>query len=735
MKKGSKGVIVFSILIIASLVLSACQTAAAPEPEIIRETVVVTEMVEGTPVEVVITQTPGEAPAPVTTPDAPGAIIPADSLVACQPLPPLPQASGNSVAQVLNPRVAEVSRNTAASSAVYGKLAPVSYQQGDVVYNVGVFTDVTTLNYWAGNGPDNTVWNSYMLPPRLSMFGLSPQVFAFTPGAAAVDLPDELAQEGEFWVLEVPMRQDITWSDGEPFTAEDVAFTGNAVLDLGLISGNWASWYDSNFLDRIEVVDEYTVRYVYHTRPGLARHEYGVLQAPILAEHYWAPIVEDALQPVTALGDNPAEDELLGAQQEAQQELFAHSPTGEPLAGAFLLARWEPGAFFDNDANEDYYDRGNTLRMYEGGGFQDDEVTVGEVTGEPMTTMEIGPFVDGVVYTIYGTQDAAILALRNGEVDFVLNSLGLQRGLADQIRGDPNLEVVENPTNGFRYLSFNNRRQPMNDCAFRQAVAVLIDKEFVTNTILQGVAYPLYTFVPEGNAAWYTDDVPMLGQGLSRGQRIEYAIAILEQAGYSFEGDNPPTFDPVGNSTIPGGRLLMPNGNPIPNLTLIAPSAGYDPLRSTFAIWIETWLSEFGIPTNAELSGFNVLVPRIFTEQDFDMYILGWSLGIFPDFLYDFFAEEQAVIDGNNAGGYVNPEFEEVANQLLTCTSFDECKVFSDQIQQILAEEQPYVVLFDTGIIEAYRSASVEFPFTDQLSGLQYIHQGGGTMQSAVQVR
>jgi peptide/nickel transport system substrate-binding protein len=76
-----------------------------------------------------------------------------------------------------------------------------------------------------------------------------------------------------------------------------------------------------------------------------------------------------------------------------------------------------------------------------------------------------------------------------------------------------------------------------------------------------------------------------------------------------------------------------------------------------------------------------------------------------------------------------------LANNILTCTDFDECREYSDQIQQLLATELPYVVLFDTGIIEAYRSASVEFPYTEQLSGLQYTHQGGGTLQSAVQVR
>jgi ABC-type transport system substrate-binding protein len=276
----------------------------------------------------------------------------------------------------------------------------------------------------------------------------------------------------------------------------------------------------------------------------------------------------------------------------------------------------------------------------------------------------------------------------------------------------------------------------MNDCAFRQAVAVLIDKEFVTGTILQGVAFPNYGFVPPGNAFWFNADIPELGKELDREQRTKLAVAILEQAGYSWEGDQKPVWDADNLQVTPAGRLLMPDGTPVPSLIMPAPSPGYDPLRSTFAIWIETWLNEFGIPLEAQLAGFNVIVPVIFTEQNFDMYILGWSLGIFPDYLRDFFAEEQAAQDGNNAGGYVNPEVEARLGEILTCETFESCKTIADELQVILATELPYVLLFDTGIIEAYRSASVEYPFTEALSGLQYYHQGpGAALQSEVSIR
>jgi len=711
-----KLMIVLGLVVVASMVLAACQ------PQTVVQTVVVTEIVAGTPVEVIVTATPAP-PTGLVIPEGP---VAAEGMVACNPLPTAALSGSGPAASPAQPE------------QDFTDAKPVLTEPGQAtgkIYKIGVFEDVTTVNFWGANGPDNTVWNSYMLPPRLAMYGLSEVNFYFVP-AMALAMPDPLVQEGDFWVVSVPMRQDITWSDGTPFTAEDVAWTANFVLQMGLISGNWSSWYDSNFLSKVEAVDTYTVKYFYHTKPGLARHEYGTLQGPVLSKAFWEPLVQEALAPIIALGENPAADALAAAQATAQDVLFAIAPDGEPLAGQFTFGKWETGAFLENAANMGYYQANTTNEQWPNGGYRDSTgFTIGDTTGDPTLTVNVGPFVDSVIYTVYADQNSAILALQSGAVDFVLNSLGLQRGLTQSIQGDPNLTVISNPTNGFRYMSFNNRRQPMNDCSFRQAVAILIDKEFVTQTILQNVAYPVYTFIPEGNGAWYFADTPKLGQGLSREQRVNLAVQILEGAGYTWENDQKPVYDADNRQVIPAGRLIMPDGTAVPDLNLLAPSPGYDPLRSTFAVWIESWLREAGIPVTANLQGFNVLVTKIFTEQDFDMYILGWSLSIFPSFLRDFFSEEQAVLDGNNAGGYINPEFETLSQDILTCESIDACKVIANNIQMLLGTEVPYVLLFDTGIIEAYRSASVEYPYTEQLSGLQYTHQGGGTLQSEVNVK
>jgi len=717
----SKGLILFSTLIILSMVLAACAPAA---PETIIQTVEV--MVEGTPViQTQVVEVTAEAP---MEEEAEGPILAEEGLVACNPIPELPEAASY-VAPVSAPKVAPAVQ---APAALKLEARP---QQGGAVYRVGVFEDVTTLNYFASNGPDNTVWNSYMLPQRWSLYQLSEQFFTFVP-SLALALPDPLAQEGDVWTTTVPIRQDVVWSDGTPFTANDVAWTANTVLKLGLISGNWSSWYDGGYLQGMEAVDDYTVKVIYHTKPGLARHEYGTLGAPVVNAAFWQAKIDEAgvMASIDALAADAADDVKAAAQAEAHDKLFAIAPDGEPLAGAYIFSKWEKGAFLENSKYAEWADSGLVVEQWAGGGYRTSdgfELNV-PAEGDPDLVQTMAQNAESIVFTIYGSQDAAILAMQNGEVDFVINPLGLQRGLAESVKGDPNLTVIENNVNGFRYMSFNTRRRPMNDCAFRQAVAVLIDKEFVTKTILQGVAFPNYTFVPPANAAWYNGDVILLGQGLDRETRTNLAREILKQAGYTWEGGVEPVWNADNIRVEPAGRLLMPDGVPVPELNLPAPSPGYDPLRSTFAIWIETWLNEFGIPLTAQLAGFNVIVPIIFTEQAFDMYILGWSLGITPAYLYDFFAEEQAVLDGNNAGGYVNPEVEEKLKQILVCETFEECFTIADELQFILAEELPYVLLFDTGIIEAYRNATVVFPYDEQLSGLQYTHGSPNSIYASV---
>ena len=600
-----------------------------------------------------------------------------------------------------------------AADPASGEAAATGSGEGERIYQLGIAADLTTTNHWAYLGPDGTTWNGYVLSgTKPALYSYSGPRFDWVPSLAR-DFPSPLAEEvvggRTLWSTEVELKQGVQWSDGSEVTADDFVFTAHVARDLQL-TGNWPSIVDPEFFDHAEAVDPYTLKIYFTKRPGLARWQFGLAFLPIFPRAYWEPVVAGARE--------------AGAITEQQRVLYAHVPEGEPSAGGFLFDRWEQGAYAEKDRNESFYFTGSVVTQYANGAYGEVKPGVYEFSaygapeGEKALEFTVGPFADSAIYSIYGSQDATVLALKKGDIDFMLNPLGLSKGLQEQLSGEEGLTTIENPSSGVRYLGFNVRKPPMDDRAFREAVATLIDKEFLTETVLQGVAIPVYTMVPKGNAAWHNADVPMIGRGMTRLERVERSVELLKGAGFTWEVE-PRMSEDGAFMERRGEGLLMPNGEPVPAMSLIAPSAGYDPLRSTFAIWIERWLNEVGIPLRADLTGFNLIVEKVFSQQDFDMWILGWGLTLFPDYLETFFHSRYAALEGRNAGGYSNPEYDRLADEFLAETDREAARRQVFRMQQFLAEELPYVVLFTTPIAETYRSDRIAFPYTEVLGGLQ----------------
>ncbi|MEJ5229874.1 MAG: ABC transporter substrate-binding protein [Pseudothermotoga sp.] len=570
-----------------------------------------------------------------------------------------------------------------------------------------------SLNIWDYLGPNATVWTGYVMGPRIAgLYSYSDVRFDWIPSLAA-DLP-ELAQEGDHWVYTVKLRTDVKWSDGTQFSADDVVWTMNTVrmfiVDYGL-GGNWAGYIDPDYFVKAEKVDDFTVK-IHFTTPSLAKANFGALMMPILQKKYWEPKVEAALKT-----GNPL------------QTMYNYDISDEPILGAFLLKKWEKGAFIEVATRKDYYDTGSVLTLFKNGAVSINNpktgfswVGYGEPTGEKELELVTGPYVDSIIYRMYLNRAAAITALINGDVSFIFNSLGLQKGEADQLAKVANVKLIANSVNGFRYMCFNMRRFPMNITEFRQAIAALVDREFLTSRVLGGQAFPQYGVVPKGNVFWYNPNVEKLspGYGMSSGDRRKLAIDLLKKAGFKWVVE--PKIE--GNNVVRQGRgLIGPNGQRIEQVELLAPGAGYDPMRATIALYIERWANEIGIPIKANLVDFNLIVQKVFDEPfNFDIYMLGWSLGYYPDHVADFFHSKRAGVGDFNAAGYNNPEFDKLADEFLATADIETARELSFKLQEILAQDVPYVVIFDTPVTEAFRTDQVVFPYEKTLSGLQYVN-------------
>ena len=72
-------------------------------------------------------------------------------------------------------------------------------------------------------------------------------------------LATDYAYNDDYTKLTVNLREGTNWSDGEPFTAEDVAFTVQMLLDNTLILAN--SSRTAQDVASVEVVDDLTVKF------------------------------------------------------------------------------------------------------------------------------------------------------------------------------------------------------------------------------------------------------------------------------------------------------------------------------------------------------------------------------------------------------------------------------------------------------------------------------------------
>lgn len=660
------------VLLVLSMLLSACA------PQRIVETVVVTEVVEvqGTPqvvekvVERVVTPTPEAAAGPQT---------------------PV-QASPFDRADVV-------------------RMAMLSDIDG---MNPFYLYDITGSSYW-----NYVVVNQYY--PTL--YWLSDQRWDFVPWIADGD-PGEFQQEGDLYYADVKLKEGLQWSDGSPLTAEDVAFTANTVR-LFSLSGNWVSYYNPQTMVNAEAIDPQTVRFTYNLLPGIPTWQFGTLQGPIVNKAFWESKITELVTAAQAL--DPEAADYLDLITPLQQELEALSSEGEPTYGPLKFVRWESGAYAENAVNENTHTIGVVEEEYANGAYREanpqtgyEYSAYGEPTGDKVLELTFGPYFETVLYPVY-SQDAAYLALQNGEVDIVLNPSGVSKGIRDQMEGNESIEIVRNAQNGFRYIEFNMNRDYLNGekgMALRQAVACQFDLDYLANEVLQGEVEPVYTLVPPGSTYYFNPDVTIFCKGMSTDERIAEGVRILKEAGYTWDVEPAAIAGSARDAGVVYGEgLKLPDGAPFPDITLQAPAPGYDPKRATIAIYIEQWMRILGIPVTAQYTPFNTIRANE-NSGEFDIIMLGWGLTAFPSYLCDFFAGATGVGDGSDNIGYVSPALNSTCAEFYGATELEQARELAFKLQEILATELPYITLFTNPIYDAY-SASIAFPYTEVFDGIQ----------------
>lgn len=511
---------------------------------------------------------------------------------------------------------------------------------------VGLLEEPKTLNFWLASD----TWSRKVLGlVYYPLYVHEPDKLELVPWLAE-GLP---VLDKEKLAYTVKLR-DAKWSDGTPFTAEDVAFTARTIKEVR-DSRRYSNW---EFVREVEVVDERTVRF--HLAEPMATFRERTLTTPIVQKRQWEPVVKAALEtekPLAALRNHKVRD-----------------PVG---TGPFALKEWKQGAYIFMERNKHFFG-----------------------TGKEMAGHLLGPYIDGLIFKTYGTSDAAVMALKKGDIDYFWWSI--QPGYIQELEEHPDINLFTNERSALYYLGFNLRKKPFSDPAFRRAVACLVDRDFIMLRVLQGYGAEMHSIVPPGNKFWHCPEEPdYAGTAVLRGERIRKAYELLKEAGYAWE--RPPVNRE--GELVEGEGIRVPGGEPMETFTILTPPADYDPARAMAGLMIQEWLRAAGIPASAKPMAFGSLLDKVKRSHDFDMFVLGYGrLSLDPDYLRSFFHSENDQKGGWNMSGYSNPEYDRLADESARTMDPEKRRELIFEMQRILMHDVPYLPLYSPHLIEAVRA-------------------------------
>lgn len=231
--------------------------------------------------------------------------------------------------------------------------------------------------------------------------------------------------DGSTW--DVTVRDDVTWHDGEPFTAEDVVFTFGYAQDAP--TGRWTHHItEVPEIASTTLVDADTVRFdCAYPCPELGTVT--LADIPILPEHVWAQIPPDTAKEITAL------------------------PVG---TGPYRPTEYDPTTGYRFTAHAEYFG------------------------GEPR--------VGELVLPVIEDPSATFTALRSGEIDVAARRVPPE--LVEQFEASDDIEVVTTSPLAHVELRMNYTRPTFTDPAVRSAVSLALDKQELLDVVALGRGRP-----------------------------------------------------------------------------------------------------------------------------------------------------------------------------------------------------------------------------------------------------
>lgn len=364
------------------------------------------------------------------------------------------------------------------------------------------------------------------------------------------------------------LRRDVRWHDGEPFTADDVAFTFAAIFDPKVPNSARFTLTVKGESIRVEVVDEHTVRFLL---PEPFAPILSAVALPILPEHVLGKaLAEGRFAQVWGI-DTPPE-QIVGT-------------------GPYKLRRYVPAQYLEYVRNDDYWKR--------------------DANGERL------PYLERRVTLIVPEQNALSLRFLDGQTHYYAPRPEEIAYLQDRAR-ELGIKVDEIGIDaGILFVSFNRnprhygddpRLAWFTDRRFLLALAHAIDKQGMIDTIYYGFGEPAVAYTSPANPVFHNPNLRDYPYDL------ELAARMLDEAGYRDRDGDGWREDERGNRIEFG---LVTNAG---NL-----------LRERMCSILQDDWTRLGLKVNYRPQTFQSLVERLSSSFDWDAVLMGFTGSIDPN--------------------------------------------------------------------------------------------------------
>ncbi|HVM02751.1 MAG TPA: ABC transporter substrate-binding protein [Acidimicrobiales bacterium] len=308
------------------------------------------------------------------------------------------------------------------------------------------------------------------------------------------------------------------------------------------------------------------------------------------------------------------------------------------------------------------------------------------------------PYLDEIVIRIIPEQSAQVLALEGGEVDWISIPGGPEFSRLESAQDVEVTRTAWNPggSNCIMTMTLNLDRPAFQDVRTRQAIAHALDRKQFLDQILFGVGKVAEAPISSGIPWAHHEDVD-----LPEFDRAE-AERLLDEAGWTREGD---------------GVRVASGVEGVPDGTRFAIDFLHFPTFAKYGELVRQQLGAVGIEVTQEPLEPAVFPGPVFQQRDFDTNVISYCNGSEPQIGVRrmFHSSQISPAPFTNAAGYRNAEvdrlFDEAAGEVDQAARG---RIYR-QIQEIVAEDQPYVWIVETEGARAYDAACTGFKFQNGL--------------------